>query len=134
MNKYKIITILLLSLILGTTISYYTLWRGCLVISNGQRIGELQKISTVGLFIKTTEGELALFGSGGSYKGKAGQGNSDFVSSWSFSIDNPEVAVKIDDMVKHGKTHVRLEYIEYYFKGIYNSNYRVTTVESINKE
>ena len=59
MNKYKIITILLLSLILGTTISYYTLWRGCLVISNGQRIGELQKISTVGFVYQNNRGRAS---------------------------------------------------------------------------
>ena len=49
-------------------------------------------------------------------KVKAGQGNSDFVSSMVFSIDNPEVAVKIDDMVKTRKTHVRLEYMSIILK------------------
>lgn len=131
MSKTKLYSILAIALISGLLIAKPIFWDGCIVVSSGQRVGELQRIATRGIFIKTNEGELALYGSGGSQKGKVGQGNSDFANTWAFSVDNHELYETIAELVRTGKTHVRIEYVEYFFSGRYDSNYRASKVEPI---
>lgn len=131
MNKIKIFGVLAICLLCGCLIAKPILWDGCIVVSSGQRVGELQRIATRGVFIKTNEGELALYGSGGSQKGKAGKGSTDFANTWAFSIDNDELYAKIAELVRNGQTHVRIEYVEYFFSGRYDSNYRASKVEPI---
>lgn len=131
MSKIKVFSVLVIAFICGLLIAKPVFWDGCIVVSSGQRVGELQRIATRGIFIKTNEGELALYGSGGSQKGKVGQSTTDFANTWAFSIDNDELYAKIAELVRNGQTHVRIEYVEYFFSGRYDSNYRASKVEPI---
>jgi len=138
-----VIQLIILVVIAGIVLS--ALFGGCGAItgkieySDGYREGNLQKLSKKGFIWKTYEGELTLWGFGGSQGGKMGQESMSNV--WAFSLDDPssaETATFADQINKHSlrAEKLRMHYTEYFsaqpWRG--SSSYIVNKVIVINRD
>jgi hypothetical protein len=97
--------------------------------SRGSRTGVLYKLSNPGLLWKSWEGELALPG-----MSTRGSGDSRSVSSvFDFSVTDPTVLSQLQAISERGEVHVRLEYVQGWFKGRCSTPYRVTKVSEVSQ-
>ena len=118
----------------GALLLFAVLIGGCvgprfIVYSEGHRVGTIEKLSTKGLFMKTTEGELAMRGFGGSQSGKEGQSSG---NTWSFTVVDKSIVEEIN-AIPPGQV-VKLHYEEYFFKPIIgHTKYRATRVERVDR-
>jgi hypothetical protein len=99
--------------------------RGCNPdFSDGQRSGELRKISRKGIVNKSWEGQLLL--SNGYVRNKDGSGGPDV---WAFSVTDPDVAEKLNAMPDGAK--VTLTYRQWFMRpwSTQDSSYTVVGVK-----
>jgi hypothetical protein len=67
---------------------------GCIVKSEGERVGTISKFSEKGIFVSTWEGDAILGGVGAS-------GNSE--NTWKFTVEDSAVAERVKKFHKTGK-------------------------------
>jgi hypothetical protein len=107
---------------------------GCqtVLVSEGDRIGQLTKLSHKMLCTGhwSWEGELAM--AGGTLAGGQGQteGGQTTVSAWAFSVANEELAASLKELLGR---NVRLHYLQYQNQNSceMGSEYKVTEVQSL---
>ena len=94
---------------------------GCIVKSEGERVGTVSKFAKKGVLISTWEGEAILGGAGAS-------GNQD--NTWHFSVEDEAVVEKIKPIYKSGRLVV-LKYRQEMFVAGWraDTNYFITDVE-----
>jgi len=94
---------------------------GCIVKSEGERVGTISKFSKKGLISSTWEGEAILGGSGAS-------GNKE--NTWYFSVEDEGLVNKVQELHRTGK-QVVLKYKQELMVGAWraDTNYFVTDIE-----
>jgi hypothetical protein len=102
------------------------------MVSEGDRVGQLTKLSHKMLCTNlwSWEGELAM--AGGTLAGGQGQTDSGqtAVSAWAFSVGDNQLALSIQEMLGH---NVRLHYLQYQYHNTceMGTEYKVTEVHSL---
>jgi len=91
---------------------------GVVPVSQGARVGVVNKLSDKGYLSPSTEGILFMAGDAAGLQG----------NTWAFSVVDPNVKQMVKDAMD-SQQHVRLEYKEYHTVwGRTNTNYHITNV------
>ena len=130
MNKknsgFSLIELLIVIAIVAILVGVVTSMGGCLVASEGDRVGQVTKFSYKGNFHKTWEGELVMGGLRTTAEG-ATMGN-----VWEFSVTDDQLVPVVQQAVET-QTPVRLHYRQVRFSWPWEASttYRITGLKPV---